>query len=133
MPPRRWAASWSQVALRLTAEDISGNRIIYEADPAYLVPPILLYFPLVTMNAEPPQKPILTEYDLPDPSSYPKFIALDEQGEVWFTESSTNRIGRLAPPEEEITEWTVPTAESGPAGIADVDSPEAVNIIQVSA
>ncbi len=39
---------WSQVALRLTAEDISGNRLIYEADPAYVVPPVRAYIPLVT-------------------------------------------------------------------------------------
>ncbi len=43
---------WSQVALRLTAQDTSGNRIIYEADPAYLVPPIRLYLPL--LHAYPP-------------------------------------------------------------------------------
>ena len=56
---------WSQVALRLTAEDISGNQLIYEADPAYVTPPIRLYFPLVGNDYTPPPKPTLTEYDLP--------------------------------------------------------------------
>jgi len=109
---------WSQVALRLTAEDISGNQLIYEADPAYVVPPIRLYFPLVGNDYTPPPKPTLTEYDLPDSSSSPEFIAVDEQGGVWFTETSANCIGRLAATDEQITEWTVPTADSGPAGIA---------------
>ncbi len=45
---------WSQVALRLTAEDISGNRLIYQADPAYVVPPIRLYVPLVAKDYTPP-------------------------------------------------------------------------------
>jgi hypothetical protein len=109
---------WSQVALRLTAEDISGNRLIYEADPAYVVPPTRLYFPLVAKDYTPSPEPTLTEYDLPDPSSSPEFIAVDGQGEIWFTEAGTNRIGRLLPADGQFTEWTVPTADSGPAGIA---------------
>lgn len=65
----------SQVALRLTVEDTAGNRLRYEARPAYVVPPIRSYLPLLVVNAEAPQAPTPTEYDLPDPTAYPRFIA----------------------------------------------------------
>lgn len=42
----------SEVSLRLTAEDMAGNRLAYEARPAYVVPPSRLYFPLALVNAE---------------------------------------------------------------------------------
>jgi streptogramin lyase len=109
---------WSQVTLRLTAEDISGNRLVYEADPAYVVPPVRLYFPLVAKGYTPSPEPTLAGYDLPDPISSPEFIAVGGQGEIWFTEAGINRIGCLVPADEQITEWMVPMADSGPAGIA---------------
>jgi virginiamycin B lyase len=37
---------------------------------------------------------------------------------VYFTEAAGNKIGRLNPSTHSITEWTLPTANSGPAYLA---------------
>lgn len=60
----------SQVALRLTVEDTAGNRLRYEARPAYVVPPIRSYLPL---------------------------LAATDNGPVWFTELLGDRVTLLDP------------------------------------
>jgi hypothetical protein len=45
------ARQGSQVGLRLTVEDTAANRLIYQADPAYVAPPVRLYLPLVLKDA----------------------------------------------------------------------------------
>jgi virginiamycin B lyase len=71
----------------------------------------------------------LTEYPLPaaptvrkpgDPAgtlatSIPVGITAGPDGAVWFTQGSTNRIGRITPAGQ-ITEYPVPTAVSVPSG-----------------
>ncbi len=55
--------------------------------------------------------------NFPEPQGYssPVFLAMDGHGSIWFTEPSTNAIGRLIPA---ITpkwhQWTVPTANANP-------------------
>lgn len=56
--------------------------------------------------------PILT----PDDPS-PDDIVVGPDGNLWFTESGVDRIGRITP-SGTITEFTTPTADSNPTGIA---------------
>ena len=39
----------------------------------------------------------MTEFALPLPSSYPNGIAAGPDGNVWFTEYGTNKVGRITP------------------------------------
>jgi len=61
----------------------------------------------------------INEYAIPTASSVPWNLAVDTSGNVWFTESSGNKIGKLLT--GVITEYAIPTASSSPKGIA-VDS-----------
>jgi streptogramin lyase len=57
-----------------------------------------------------------TEYTIPTASSSPWDIALGPDGNLWFTESAANQIGRLSTGGG-ITEFAIPTTGSGPKGI----------------
>lgn len=57
-------------------------------------------------------------YDIPTLAADPRELAIDNDGNVWFTESTKNRIGRLNPIDRFITEYEVPTSGSYPMGIA---------------
>ena len=46
-----------------------------------------------------------------------KDIAVDSTGNIYFTEYASNKIGRLTPATNTITEWTIPTDDSGPADL----------------
>ncbi len=59
----------------------------------------------------------LTEFVLPMPGSRPYTITPGPDGNLWFTESDGNRIGRISPAGQ-LTEFAVPTPASGPYGIA---------------
>ncbi len=50
-------------------------------------------------------------------SGYPEYIAAGPDGNLWFTEIASNKIGRVTPAGV-VTEFAVPTANSYPAGIA---------------
>jgi streptogramin lyase len=65
-----------------------------------------------TGNGGPVTDPILT----PDDPS-PDDIVVGPDGNLWFTESGVDRIGRITPGGT-ITEFTTPTADSNPTGIA---------------
>ena len=43
-----------------------------------------------------------------------KDIAVDFAGNIYFTEYASNKIGRLTPATNTITEWNIPTDDSGP-------------------
>lgn len=60
----------------------------------------------------------IVEFPLPHAGSGPTTIAVAPDGTVWFTESSGNRIGRMAPDGGELIEYDVPTAGSAPRIIA---------------
>ena len=59
----------------------------------------------------------ITEYPIPTPSSVPEDIAAGPDGNLWFTESTGNKIGRITP-QGAITEYPIPTVFSNPVGIA---------------
>jgi len=72
---------------------------------------------------------VLTEYATPSPAGFfnnEGSITSGPDGSLWFTEPSANKIGRLDPtrltgcdatPTNCMTEFAIPTAGSGPAGI----------------
>jgi streptogramin lyase len=59
---------------------------------------------------------LITEFSLPATFSQPARIALGPDGNLWFTESGTDKIGRITPAGT-ITEFDIPTAKSSPFGI----------------
>jgi streptogramin lyase len=58
----------------------------------------------------------ITEFPVPTAASRPYTIAAGPDGNLWFTESMGNKIGRITPAGT-ITEFPVPMAGSGPYGI----------------
>ena len=62
----------------------------------------------------------ILEYVTPTPSSSPSDLAFDAQGNLWFTETHGNKIGKLAPGKAEpgtskgITEYDLPNPKSKP-------------------
>jgi virginiamycin B lyase len=58
----------------------------------------------------------ITEFPVPTANSRPYTIVPGPDGNLWFTESNGNKIGRITPTGV-ITEFPVPTAQSGPYGI----------------
>jgi streptogramin lyase len=59
----------------------------------------------------------ITEFPVPTPSSRPYTIVPGPDGNLWFTESNGNKIGRITPAGA-ISEFAVPTTQSAPYGIA---------------
>ena len=57
-------------------------------------------------------------YKLPSGYGQPIFLAFDPSGNLWFTMPSTNSLGELNPSNNNVQQFTVPTASSGPWGIA---------------
>jgi len=59
----------------------------------------------------------ITEYPVPTVNSFPGGITAGPDGALWFTESETNKIGRITRAGV-VTEYTVPTASTYPGEIA---------------
>jgi streptogramin lyase len=57
------------------------------------------------------------EYEVPTSASTPNGIAAGSDGNLWFTEYTSNNIGRITP-SGTITEFPLPTANSAPRQIA---------------
>lgn len=62
-------------------------------------------------------QPQVQEYSIPAPGGDPTGITLGADGNVWFTEPLNNDIGSLTPAGV-ITQYSVPTTNSWPLGIA---------------
>lgn len=58
------------------------------------------------------------EFEIPTADSQPWGLALDEQGNVWFAETTGNKIGKLDPETGKFIEYDVPTPDSRPWAIA---------------
>jgi streptogramin lyase len=71
-----------------------------------------LAWPTATMA----QITTIFEFPVPTLNSSPTGITLGPDGNLWFTEQSANKIGRLTP-DGIFTEFTVPTLASAPTGI----------------
>src|SRR2546423_13640639 len=55
-----------------------------------------------------------TEFPLPNPNSGPTTVSIANDGTLWFTESSGNRIGRMAPDGSGLKEFDLPHPGSAP-------------------
>src|ERR1700730_2867726 len=60
---------------------------------------------------------VITEFSIPTAGSSPVGIAAGPDGNLWFTEFSGNKIGRITTAGV-VTEFSIPTSASGPRGIA---------------
>ncbi len=60
----------------------------------------------------------VTEIPLPTPGSGPSTVAIAPDGTIWFTQSSGNRIGRMAPDGSGYAEYPLPTPDSSPRVMA---------------
>ncbi len=58
----------------------------------------------------------ITEYPIPA-GSFPHDPALDRNDVLWYTAQQGNKIGRLNPADGRVTEFPVPTPNSGPHGL----------------
>jgi len=64
----------------------------------------------------------IEEFPIATPSSYPSYLTLGTDGNVWFTEAF-GKIGFITT-DAKITEFPVPTAGSGPVGITVGPKPD---------
>src|SRR5262250_1838016 len=55
-----------------------------------------------------------TEFPLPNPNSGPTTVSIANDGTLWFTESSGNRIGRMAQDGSGLVEFDLPHPGSAP-------------------
>ena len=58
-----------------------------------------------------------TQFDTLTPKSTPLFLLPDSHNNIWFTESTANKLAELSYPDYKMTEYTLPTSESGPVEI----------------
>ena len=56
---------------------------------------------------------IITEYDLPNPSTAPHDAEVDPDGMVWYVDFGQQYLGKLNPRTGEVTEYQVPEARPG--------------------
>jgi len=59
---------------------------------------------------------VITEYPIPS-GSFPHDPALDPSNIVWYTAQQSNKLGRLNPADGKVTEFPIPTPNSGPHGL----------------
>ncbi len=67
-------------------------------------------------TAAPAQAQVITETPIPTAFSRPEGIVTGPDGNLWFCEEDTNKIGRMTP-SGVITEFPIPTADSHPETI----------------
>jgi virginiamycin B lyase len=59
-----------------------------------------------------------SQYSTLTKKSAPLFILVDSQNDIWFTETTANKIGELAYPGYQMVEYTLPSANSEPVEMA---------------
>jgi virginiamycin B lyase len=65
---------------------------------------------------------VITEYDLPRPTIEPHDVALDKDGNVWYTNFGELFFGKLDPNTGKHTEYAVPELKKGwPVGLLDLE------------
>jgi streptogramin lyase len=67
---------------------------------------------------DPATKTWVQTIQLPSGYGQPLFLAIDQNGMVWFPMPMTNSLGRYNPSQNSFNQWTVPTANSGPWAVA---------------
>lgn len=56
-------------------------------------------------------------FDLSVPGALPTRLIVTPSGEIWFVMTNANRIGRIQPDLEQITEYEIPTKQSTPTDL----------------
>jgi streptogramin lyase len=65
---------------------------------------------------------VITEYDLPRPTTMPHDVILDPDGIAWFTDFGHQVLGKLDPGTGKVTEYQVPTLKPDfPPGLLDIE------------
>ena len=59
----------------------------------------------------------VTVVSLPTGYGQPIFVAVDKNGNIWFTMPVTNAIGMYDPVASTVSQWAVPTPGAGPWGL----------------
>lgn len=59
-----------------------------------------------------------TQYKTLTQDSTPLFVLVDSANNVWFAESTANKLGELSYPNYAMTEYTLPTTNSGPVELS---------------
>jgi len=72
----------------------------------------------VVLDASPALAFGVNQYPISPTPSTPGAITLGSDGNVWFTDSQNNAIGRIIPGAGVVTEYTIPTPNSGVSDIA---------------
>jgi len=65
-----------------------------------------------------PRTAHFTQYKTLTATSTPLFILVDSLNNIWFTETTQNRLGELTYPTYTMTEYILPSANSGPVELA---------------
>ena len=60
----------------------------------------------------------IKEFVMPTPNASLRGVTSARDGDLWFTENSANKIGRMAPDGTLIGEYDIPTPKSGARCIA---------------
>lgn len=81
----------------------------------FLVPFGALVFGLLLISPA-SGAPVIVAYPIPRPGGEPAWITAGPDGNLWFTDASTNQIGRITP-SGTITEFLIPTVGGGPRQI----------------
>ena len=101
---------------------IDNNGHIWVAIPGCDPSPICSSSPPPGIIAEydPSSSHWMKTYQLPTGYAQPLFLAIDAQGQVWFTMPMNDSIGMLNPgnTSNPFQQWTIPTANAGPWDIA---------------
>ena len=64
----------------------------------------------------------IREWDVPTKGAHPHDPAVGKNGELWFTEQMTNKIGRFDPASQNFKEYPITGENAGPHGlVADAD------------
>jgi streptogramin lyase len=64
-----------------------------------------------------PKTTHFTQFDTLTPKSTPLFLLPDDHDNIWFTESTANKLAELSYPNYKMTEYSLPTVGSGPVEI----------------
>src|ERR1700731_5472625 len=59
----------------------------------------------------------IREWDVPTKGAHPHNPAVGKNGELWFTEQMTNKIGRFDPASQNFKEYPVTGGNAGPHGL----------------
>ncbi|MDA4130639.1 MAG: hypothetical protein OK457_07700, partial [Thaumarchaeota archaeon] len=65
-----------------------------------------------------PVTKIFAQYKTLTPKSNPLFVLIDDSNNVWFTETTQNKLGELRYPNYNISEFELPSSSSGPVELA---------------